>query len=122
MFAIIIADFQFVRLLEVLDKLADDCESLIMMLLAIGAHIKLYIIMVKNKNVRVRELRLFAWSLKTRIVPVVLLFNQLFNCSSDRTHVVDDRLSLAYFHTFLGDTNYARIRYNWKENNDRLRR
>ncbi|KAL0118816.1 hypothetical protein PUN28_009467 [Cardiocondyla obscurior] len=46
-----IAFLEFVRLCEIWEKLTEDCESFIMVLLAFGASIKLLLIVFKNKNV-----------------------------------------------------------------------
>jgi len=58
-FAIIIADFQFVRLSETWRTVTEDCECFIMVLITIGGYVKLFIVILKNKNVRFRELQSF---------------------------------------------------------------
>lgn len=93
-----------------------------MLMITIGGYTKLYIIVLKNKNVRLREPRSFAFKEIAQDADYILQIVSFFYYFSDRRTAVAHRLSLAHFYAFAGGTNYARVRCRRKETDDKLRR
>ncbi|XP_018355271.1 PREDICTED: uncharacterized protein LOC108756160 [Trachymyrmex septentrionalis] len=59
-FTIFVASIGFLELVKLSEvwktNLIEDCESLFIFLLAVGAHVKFFFIIIQNKNVRFHEM------------------------------------------------------------------
>ncbi|XP_071629214.1 uncharacterized protein [Temnothorax longispinosus] len=65
---------EFVRLSEIWEKLTEDCESCIMALLSVGGYIKLFLLVLKNKNIeRLLSLIDYHWRVFTHSLEVQIM-------------------------------------------------